>query len=181
MKQEKGKVSGINKLLKKQSAVGQNKLLKQPRIDGVELRFIRPVSHEDGTLSEIARVDWEEISKPIVHVHVSTTLPGRIRAWGLHQNSTDRLFVVKGLVSIVVYDGRTDSRTFGLINEFKISERNPALLVIPSNLYHGWKVLGTDEAFVINMPTSMYDYDHPDALDLPYESADAMKIIPYRW
>jgi dTDP-4-dehydrorhamnose 3,5-epimerase len=104
-----------------------------------------------------------------------------VRAWGLHRRSTDRLFVVKGLVSIVVYDGRIGSRTKGLVNEFKVSERNPALLVIPPDLYHGWKVIGTEEAFIINMPTSIYDHIQPDALDLPYDSPLAESIVPWRW
>jgi dTDP-4-dehydrorhamnose 3,5-epimerase len=177
----KPNIIGIDKLLQKQSAVSKSKELQQKQIDGVSIKFIRPVCHEDGTLAEIARIDWTEIVNPIVHVHVTTTQAGRIRAWGLHQNSTDRLFVVKGLVSIVVYDGRMDSPTYGLLNEFKVSERNPALLVIPPNLYHGWKNIGTDEAFIINMPTSMYNYEKPDALDLPYDSDDAIATVPHRW
>jgi hypothetical protein len=100
---------------------------------------------------------------------------------GLHQYSTDRLFVVKGLVSLVVFDGRLDSPTGGALNEFKVSERNPGLLVVPPNLYHGWKNIGTDEAFIVNMPSSQYDYDGPDALDLPYESPRAGEIVPFRW
>ncbi|MCX7430237.1 MAG: dTDP-4-dehydrorhamnose 3,5-epimerase family protein [Planctomycetia bacterium] len=111
----------------------------------------------------------------------SGPLPGRVRPWGLHQRSTDRLFVVSGLVSIVVFDGRTASPTFGAINEFKVSDRNPTLLVIPPDLYHGWKNIGTSEAFVINMPTVQYDYENPDALDLPYDAPAAAEIVPYRW
>ncbi len=88
---------------------------------------------------------------------------------------------MKGLVSVVIYDGRIDSLPFGLLNEFKVSERNPVLLTIPPNLYHGWKNIGTDEAFIINIPTSIYNYDKPDALDLPYDSEDAIMIVPHSW
>jgi dTDP-4-dehydrorhamnose 3,5-epimerase len=116
-----------------------------------------------------------------VQVHVTTTLVGRVRAWGLHQRLTDRLFVVSGLVKIVVFDGRVGSPTAGRINEFTVSERNPGLLVIPPNLYHGWKNIGTNEAVIINMPDRMYDYERPDALDLPWDSEAAARIIPYRW
>jgi dTDP-4-dehydrorhamnose 3,5-epimerase len=31
------------------------------------------------------------------------------------------------------------------------------------------------------MPTSMYNYHKPDALDLPYESDEAIEIVPFRW
>ena len=54
-----------------------------------------------------------QLVDPVVQVHLTTTFPGRIRAWGLHQKSTDRLFVVSGLVKIVVFDGRRESTDFG--------------------------------------------------------------------
>lgn len=174
-------VDGKDRLLKKQSAVDVNGRLRQSLIEGLQFRPTRPVPHEDGTLAEVARTDWPEVDQPIVHVHVTTTEPGRIRAWGLHQRSTDRLFVVRGLVSIVVFDGRRSSSTHGIVNEFKVSERNPGLLVIPPDLYHGWKVIGTEEAFIINMPTSAYHHQEPDALDLPYDSAEARDVVPWRW
>ncbi|MEZ5288214.1 MAG: dTDP-4-dehydrorhamnose 3,5-epimerase family protein [Vicinamibacterales bacterium] len=178
---DRPQVRGLERLLQKQSAVDGAGALRAALIEGLRFRPTRPVPHEDGTLAEIARADWGEIDAPIVHVHVTTTEPGRIRAWGLHQRSTDRLFVVKGLVSIVVFDGRVGSPTEGTVNEFKVSERNPGLLVIPPNLYHGWKVIGTDEAFIVNMPSAPYDYARPDALDLPYDSPDAAALVPWRW
>jgi dTDP-4-dehydrorhamnose 3,5-epimerase len=165
----------------KSSAVDCNGQLQQRLIDGLKFRPARPVCHEDGVLTEVTRASWAEIDSPIVQTHITSTLPGRIRAWGLHQHSADRLFVVKGLVSIVVYDLRPESSTHGAINEFMVSERNPGLVIIPPNLFHGWKVIGVDEAFIINMPTKCYDYDQPDALDLPYESEEAKNIVPWRW
>ncbi|HZS34555.1 MAG TPA: dTDP-4-dehydrorhamnose 3,5-epimerase family protein [Methylomirabilota bacterium] len=174
-------VEGLDVLVPKQSAVDHQGRLRHRPIEGLRFRTSRPVPHEDGTLTEIARTDWPEVDQPIVQTHVTTTLPGRTRAWGLHRRSTDRLFVVRGLVSIVVYDGRLSSPTRGLVNEFKLSERNPGLLVIPPDLYHGWKVIGPDEAFIVNMPTCAYDHASPDALDLPYESPLAARIVPWRW
>ena len=175
------KVEGAEHLVAKHSAVDRTGQWRNAPIEGVIFRPTRPVPHEDGTVAEIARTMWPEITQPIVHVHVTTTEPGRIRAWGLHQESTDRLFVVKGLVSIVVYDGRLDSPTRGCLNEWKVSERNPGLVVIPPNLYHGWKNIGTSEAFIINMPSSAYNHDAPDALDLDYHSPHAGSVVPFRW
>jgi dTDP-4-dehydrorhamnose 3,5-epimerase len=178
---ERPRVTGYDALVRKQSAVDATGALNQELIDGLKFRPVRPVPHEDGTVAEVARVSWPEISLPIVQVHTTSTFPGRVRAWGLHELSTDRLFVVHGLVSIVIYDGREASVTHGILNEFRVSDRNPALVVIPPNLYHGWKNIGVDEAFIINMPSSPYEHDGPDALDLPYESPRAEEIVPFRW
>ena len=174
-------VIGSEWLVAKHSQVTATGAWRTEPIAGVRFRPTRPVPHEDGVVTEIARSDWPEIDHDIVHVHVTTTQPGRVRAWGLHQRSTDRLVVMKGLVSIVVFDGRNDSPTKGSLNEFKLSERNPGIIVVPPNLFVGWKNIGTDEAYIINMPTSPYDYEHPDALDLPYDSAAASSVVPWRW
>jgi dTDP-4-dehydrorhamnose 3,5-epimerase len=175
------RIVGREALVEKQSAVTGDGRWRADPIEGLQFRPTRPVPHEDGVVTEVARSSWAEIDLPIVQVHVTTTQPGRIRAWGLHQHSTDRLFVVSGLVSFVVFDGRLDSPTCGALNEFKVSERNPALLVIAPNLYHGWKNIGTTEASIVNMPSYQYDYDGPDALDLPYDAPRAAEIVPYRW
>ena len=174
-------IAGFDVLRPKVSAVDASGALRTEPIDGVVFRPTRPVPHEDGTVAEVARRSWAEVDQELVQVHVTTTLPGRTRAWGLHQRSTDRLFVVTGLVSIVVFDGRQDSPTAGCLNEFRVSERNPGLLVIGPNLYHGWKNLGSSEAFIINMPSAEYAHEAPDALDLPYDGPDAARVVPFRW
>jgi dTDP-4-dehydrorhamnose 3,5-epimerase len=139
------------------------------------------VAHADGHVTEIARASWDVIEKPIVQVHVTTTLQGRIRGWGLHRFSTDRLFVASGLVRFAVFDGRRGSPTYGNLAEFLVSEKTPGLLTVAPNLYHGWKNIGTNDALIINMPDHMYDYDRPDSLELPWDSETAMRLIPYTW
>ena len=168
-------------LQRKVSAVDRNMSLNQKLINGVIFRACRPVCHEDGFLTEVIRSSWPEFNADVVQTHITTTLPSRIRAWGLHEYSADRLFVVKGIVSIIVFDCRPSSTTYGLVNEFKVSEKSPGLLFIPPNLFHGWKVIGNDEAYIINMPTIAYKYENPDSLDLPYESEKAKELIPWRW
>ena len=174
-------VLGGSELVAKHSAVTEQGLLRNAPIEGVSFRPTRPVPHEDGHVVEVARASWDIVDAPIVQVHTTTTFPGRIRAWGLHQRSTDRLFVVEGLVQIVVFDGRGGSPTFGRVNVFTVSPKNPGLLIVPPNLYHGWKNIGTNEAIIINMPTSMYDHEVPDALDLPWDSEAARRIVPFQW
>ena len=174
-------MTGGEALLHKESAVDATGGLRVNLIDGLRFRPTRPVLHDDGSLTEIARQSWPEIDLPIVQAHLTSTLPGRIRAWGLHERSTDRLFVVSGMVSVVVYDARHRSATYDTVNQFLVGDRSPGLLVIPPNLYHGWRNIGTAEAFIINMPSVEYDYEHPDALDLPYDSAEASQTVPFRW
>ena len=61
------------------------------------------------------------------------------------------------------------------------AKKIPGLLIVPPNLYHGWKNIGISEAVIVNMPDRMYDYASPDVLDLPWDSAAAARVVPYRW
>ena len=174
-------IEGHNALVQKRSAVDPDGGLRAEPIEGLRIRQTRPIPHEDGHVTEIARASWGIFDAPLVQVYMTTTLPGRIRAWGLHRQSHDRLFVARGLLKFACYDGRTNSPTYGVVNEFTVSERSPALIDVPPNLYHGWKNIGTDEAIVINMPTTPYEYEAPDAWLLSWDSPAAAELIPYRF
>jgi dTDP-4-dehydrorhamnose 3,5-epimerase len=174
-------VQGFAATVQKRSDVDALGGLRVDLIDGLRLRLTRPVPHEDGHLIEIARATWAVLDEPIVQVHMTTTLAGRVRAWGMHRRTTDRLFVASGLVRVVCYDGRRESPTYGRVNEFTFSDRSPGLLVIPPDVFHGWKNIGTTESIVINMPTAVYAYEAPDSFDLPWDSPAARELSPYAW
>src|SRR4051812_21296921 len=106
-------VDGFEELLAKRSDVDAQGDWRGKLIDGLRFRPTRPVPHDDGHLTEIVRSSWDIVDSPVVQVHATTTLPGRIRAWGMHIKGSDRLFVASGLVRIVVFDGRKESPTHG--------------------------------------------------------------------
>jgi dTDP-4-dehydrorhamnose 3,5-epimerase len=118
---------------------------------------------------------------PVVQVNLTTTFPGRIRAWGLHRFTVDRLFAATGSLCVVCYDGRRASPTFGCVNEFMLGERNQGLVLIPPGVYHGWKNIGADEATIVSMPSELYNHDGPDRWELPWDSDAAGRMIPYQW
>src|SRR4029079_14853502 len=80
-------VVGGEEPLAKHSAVSAEGRLRLGPIDGLIFCQIRPVPHEDGHVTEVARASWPELVDPVVQVHLTTTLRGRIHAWGLHQKA----------------------------------------------------------------------------------------------
>ena len=48
---------------------------------------------------------------------------------------------------------------------------------MPPGVWHGWKCVSPEEAYIVNAPTEVYKYDDPDQVELPHDS-DA---IPYDW
>ena len=174
-------IEGFASATAKRSHTTPGGALRLTPIEGVKYRLARPVSHHDGHLTEAFRVDWGLTEDSIVQVNLTTTFPGRIRAWGIHRVTVDRLFAATGSLCIVCYDGRRESLTFGCVNEFLLGSRNQGLVLIPPGVFHGWKNIGDEEATIVSMPSQLYDHDGPDRWELLWSSADAQKIIPYQW
>ena len=68
-------VVGGKELVAKRSAVSEDGKLRRTPIHDVLFRPTRPVPHEDGHVTEVARASWDTIGGPIVQVHLTTTFP----------------------------------------------------------------------------------------------------------
>lgn len=145
-------------------------------IEGVKVRKLKPIPDERGRLMEMLRSDWEEYEK-FGQVYVTTCYPGVVKGWHYHKKQTDHFICVHGMAKVVLYDGRENSSTKGRINEFFMGEKNPLLLKIPPLVMHGFKAMGTETAYIINIPTELYNYEKPDEYRLPPDTDE----IPYDW
>jgi len=145
-------------------------------IEGVMTRQLKHVTDERGWLTEILRSDWEQYKK-FGQVYVTAGYPQVVKAWHMHKKQVDNMACIKGMMKLVLYDGRTKSKTKGEVNEFVIGERNPLLVTIPTEVWHGFKTVSEDYAVLLNVPTELYNYKEPDEHRLPADS----KEIPYDW
>lgn len=112
--------------------VEQRPLLEEVRIDKqVEGVFNRLVTYQDerGDLTVLFSELHETIA-PIPHVYLVTAAPGSIRAWVYHKRQTDCLAFTNGVMRIVLYDLRTSSRTYGVLNVIDAGASNKVLLTI---------------------------------------------------
>lgn len=145
-------------------------------IDGVRTKQLRQIHDERGYLMEMIRSDWPEFKK-FGQCYITIAYPGVVKGWHYHKLQTDNFIVVKGMAKVVCYDNREGSKTKGEVNEFFPGERNPMLIQIPPLVLHGFKAVGGEPAYLVNVPTELYKYDKPDEYRVPHDSPD----IPYNW
>lgn len=145
-------------------------------IEGVVTRQLRLIADERGWLMEVLRSDWELFEK-FAQAYVTAAYPQVVKAWHMHKNQTDNIACVKGMVKLVLCDGRKKSKTKGEINEFVIGEKNPLLVKVPPEVWHGFKNISGEVALVMNVPTNLYDYKKPDEHRLPPDTDK----ISYDW
>jgi len=145
-------------------------------IEGVATKRLKVIPDERGRLMECLRSD-DELFIKFGQMYVTTTLPGVVKGWHLHRGQWDNVVCVKGMIKLVLCDGRKGSPTEGQIDEFFIGEHQPMLVRIPPEVWHGWKCVSPEEAYIVNVPTEVYVYDAPDQDELPSDTPE----IPYDW
>lgn len=151
-------------------------------IDGVMVKKLRVIPDERGRLMECLRSD-DELFVRFGQMYMTTTYPGVVKGWHLHDVQFDNVVCVKGMIKLVLYDGRDGgdgrpaSRTAGQLDELFLGEHNPLLVRIPPGVWHGWKCTSLDEAYIVNAPTEVYRYEQPDQRELPHDTP----VIPYDW
>ncbi len=145
-------------------------------ISGVKIKKLKVIPDERGRLMEMLRAD-DDLFIKFGQIYMTTAYPGVVKAWHYHKKQIDNFVVVKGMMKVVLYDGRADSPTYKEINEFFMGEHNPILLQIPAFVYHGFKCISETEAIVINCPTEVYSYENPDEYRIPPHGGE----IPYDW
>jgi len=132
-------------------------------IDGVKTKNLKVIPDERGWLMEILRCD-DELYEKFGQLYFTPTYPGVVKAWHLHQKQRDNFTCVYGMVKVALYDARKNSPSYGELNEFFIGEKNPRIISIPTFVYHGFKAIGDNTAFCINIPNNPYNYTEPDEL-----------------
>lgn len=145
-------------------------------IEGVATKRLRVIPDERGRLMECLRSD-DDLFIKFGQMYVTTTFPGVVKGWHLHHAQWDNVVCVKGMIKLVLYDEREGSPTKGQLDEFFVGEHNPLLVRVPPGVWHGWKCVSPDEAYIVNAPTEVYVYDAPDQDELPHDTPR----IPYDW
>lgn len=148
-------------------------------IEGVFIKDMKLFSDERGFLTELIRLDDEELkAQNIKQIIASYSYPGMIKGWHLHSKQEDHLFCVTGMVKVALYDYRKDSPTYKVLNEIFMGERYPRAVYIPPGIFHGTKNVGNDVSVVIGMPSLFYD---PENVDERRVNPICNNIIPYDW
>ena len=145
-------------------------------IEGVIIKNLKPILDERGYLQECFRSDWSMFAK-FGQVYITTAFPGVVKAWHKHKIQTDNMVCIYGNAKLVIHDDRENSSTYKKINEIYFGEKNPLLVTIPCNIWHGFKAIGGRKIIVLNIPSELYNYEKPDEYRLPYDTDE----IDYEW
>ena len=107
-------------------------------------------------------------------INLTWAYPGRIVAWHRHRLQTDHWFVIKGYLKVGLLDDDGTARWVYL------GENDRRVLSIPPGVWHGYMVLGDQEAVLMYYITSKYDEDNPDEERRSIEDAGIDWSVPVK-
>jgi len=130
---------------------------KKGDIEGVLIKKLTKYTDERGYLVETFREDTlPDRLKPVMS-YVSFTKPGIARGPHEHIKQTDVFcFIGPGIFKIKLWDNRKESDTYGNCMEVVGGKDNPARVIVPPGVVHGYKNISEDLGMVINYPDKLY-------------------------
>lgn len=146
-------------------------------IHGVTFKDLTTHVDDRGYVCELYDSRWTWHKDPLVFSYAFTIRPGMIKGWSVHKKHEDRYCILLGEIQVVLYDGREDSPTKGLVSVIYLTEYRRRLMNIPAGVWHANRNVGSKDVIVVNFPTMSYDHADPDKYRLPLDTDQ----IPYRF
>ncbi|RED18271.1 dTDP-4-dehydrorhamnose 3,5-epimerase family protein [Pontivivens insulae] len=143
-------------------------------IHDVVITPLRQIFDERGKVMHMMRDD-SPVFRKFGEVYFSCTYPGAVKAWHLHKRMTLNYAVLVGQLKVVLFDGRDDSPTKGVVQELFISPENYQLVTVPPGIWNGFKGIGDKMSIVANCA----DLAHDPGEIIRKPAFDSS--IPYDW
>ena len=143
-------------------------------IEGAKVIPLRRIPDERGTVMHMMKCTDEHFES-FGEIYFSTVYPGVVKGWHRHREMTLNYACVSGRIKLVLYDEREGSPTKGELMEVFLGPDDYSLVVIPPEVWNGFKGMSEPCAIVANCATHPHDPSRSTRLD-PFENH-----IPYDW
>ena len=143
-------------------------------IQGVKITTLKKIDDERGSVMHMLRNDSEIFSK-FGEIYFSISYPKAIKAWHMHKDMILNYACIEGKLKLVLYDDRTNSKTFGKIQELTLSTDDYFLVTVPPLIWNGFVNIGNNNSILANCSSVPYR-DDEIIRKSPFD-----KQIPYIW
>ena len=143
-------------------------------IEGVQVIPLRRIPDERGTILHMLKATDPHFQK-FGEIYFSSIYPDVVKGWHRHREMTLNYACIFGRIKLVLYDEREGSATKGALMEIFLGPDNHSLVVVPPEVWNGFKGMNAPFSLVANCCTHTHDSSRSSRLD-PFENH-----IPYDW
>lgn len=146
----------------RQTVIAGGRRAQSPQIDGVRILELGNVPTRSGWMAEIFRTDWDVGTASVRQVNWVELNPGAVTDWHCHEEQTDHLIGVGGIIKLALWDGRAGSPTKGASEIVRMGAVRPLAVVIPPGVWHGLRNESGVPAGYLNVTDRLYRHEDPD-------------------
>ena len=148
-------------------------------IQGVVVKSLAKSFDSRGWLAELFRHDGLAEEFFPVMAYISSTNPGVTRGPHEHVDQADFFcFIGPSNFKLRLWDNRENSETFQCTTTLVVGADNPASVLIPAGVVHGYQNVGDVDGIVINCPNRLYrGHGRKEEVDEIRHESDAATIF----
>ena len=143
-------------------------------IEGVVVAPLRRIPDERGTIMHMLK-RTDPHFRGFGEIYFTTIYKDVVKGWHKHREMTLNYACIHGRIKLVLFDERPESSSAGECMELFLGPDDYSLVVIPPEIWSGFKGLSDPLAIVANCCTHPHDPSLSTRLD-PFENH-----IPYDW
>jgi len=143
-------------------------------INGVQVIPLKRIPDERGTIMHMMR-STDPHFQQFGEIYFSTIYKDVIKGWHLHREMSLNYACIHGRIKLVLFDDREQSSTRGELMEVFLGPDNYSLVIIPPEVWNGFKGMSDPVSIVANCCTHAHDPSRSSRLD-PFDNH-----IPYNW
>ena len=149
--------------------------LKSPSVDGVVISPLKIITDERGSVLHMLKSN-EPLFDKFGEIYFSEILSGTVKAWKKNKKQSQNLTVPVGMVNLVIYDDRRNSKTRGNFFDCLLGRPdNYYLIHIPPMLWYGFQSLDNQKALIANCTDQ--PHNPLESESIPIDSGK----IPFQW
>jgi dTDP-4-dehydrorhamnose 3,5-epimerase len=143
-------------------------------IEGVKIIPLARIPDERGTIFHMLRSTDPHFIQ-FGEIYFSSIYQGIIKGWHRHKEMTLNYACIFGQIKLVLFDERDTSPTNGTLMEVFLGVDNYSLVIIPPDVWNGFKGISEPFSIVANCCTHSHDPSRSMRMD-PFKNH-----IPYDW
>jgi dTDP-4-dehydrorhamnose 3,5-epimerase len=143
-------------------------------INGVQVIPLARIPDERGTIFHMLKCTDPHF-RQFGEIYFSTIYPDVIKGWHKHREMTLNYACIDGRIKLVLFDDREASPTKGELMVIFLGPDNYSLVIIPPEVWNGFKGMSAPHAIIANCCTHAHDPSNSERMD-PFSNR-----IPYSW
>ena len=136
-------------------------------IKDVEVVNLKTHKDQRGFFREIFRFNQQFENIPVGQLSHSLVDKNVVKGWHGHVYQHQWNYVVRGKISVGLYDNREESATYQELMEFEVSDQKPLGYYFPPGVLHGYKCI-IGPMHIIYVTSGSYDLDDELRYKLDY-------------